>query len=229
MSSARVYPVVHHQHATVTLSEAALALSLGADGVFLISHGGADEELIPLMHAVMSAHPDKLIGVNFLGLDAAEAAAVCVREKFRALWVDAPGLSSAGITDQGHALVHQAQAAGITVFASVAFKYQPKEPSPGLAANVAVAQGTIPTTSGSGTGHAPEVAKIQVMREAIGSTARLALASGMTVENIEDFLPWASDFLVATGVSQDAHHFDPARLGAFIAKVHAWKRSRPWT
>lgn len=220
-----VYPVVHHRASSLTLSQAELALGLGADGVFLISHEGANTELLPLVRILAETHPTKLIGVNFLGLSPNEAGRWAAQENIKALWVDDPGLSSSGITPAGQDLLGHSRAADFTLFASVAFKYQAIEQDPPTAACLAVAEGAIPTTSGSGTGHAPDVAKIKAMGEGLLPGSRLAVASGMTVANIETFLPWLTDILVATGVSTDAHHFDPEQLAAFIAKVHAYQVS----
>jgi predicted TIM-barrel enzyme len=213
--------VVHHRDADLTLAQAEIALSLGAKGVFLIAHGASDGELVPLAVRLTAAHPDRLIGINCLGMTALEALAVCIAQRIKALWTDIPEISSAGVTAAGQALGDRAQAAGIEVFASVAFKYQRAEPDPAEAARLAAVVGTVPTTSGSGTGSAPSVAKIQRMRDALNSGTRLAIASGMDPQNVGDFQPWATDFLVATGVSQDAHHFDPTKLAAFIQRVQA--------
>jgi predicted TIM-barrel enzyme len=216
-----VYPVVHHTDHPTTLSQARLALRLGADGVFLISHGGRDCDLVPLAHTLMAEYPDKLIGLNFLSLDAGTALAWCIREGFKLLWVDDAGVTSDGATLEGQAFARAGAEHGLTLFASVAFKYQKPDANPGEAARQAIALGMVPTTSGAGTGHAPEVAKIATMRSVLAPTDRLALASGMTVDNLHAFLPHATDFLVATGVSQDMHHFDPQLLEQFIDLTHA--------
>lgn len=52
-------------------------------------------------------------------------------------------------------------------------------------------------TSGAGTGQAASVEKIAPMKEAI-SERPLALASGVTVHNVGDYLPYVVYFLVAT-------------------------------
>lgn len=219
----RVFPVVHHRWASVTANQAELALSLGADGVFLIAHDDTDTEhdLIVLANHVARAHPDRLVGVNFLNLTAVPALELAQAHGLRAVWVDDPGITSLGCSREGERFAAQASLWPMEVFASVAFKYQAPDPLPGLAAQLVTARGLLPTTSGSGTGHAPEVAKIRQMRAALQDDQRLAIASGMDPENIAQFLPFATDFLVATGVSLDAHHFDPVRLERFIQTVHA--------
>lgn len=44
----KVYPVIHYKDDETTISEAIKASDAGADGVFLISHIGHNERLIPL-------------------------------------------------------------------------------------------------------------------------------------------------------------------------------------
>ena len=55
------------------------------------------------------------------------------------------------------------------------------------------------TTSGPGTGHAPEVSKLQAMKSAIGDFP-VAVASGVSSSNVESFLPYAHCYLIATGI-----------------------------
>lgn len=110
-------------------------------------------------------------------------------------------------------------------YGSVAFKYQAPEPDPAGAAVQALKLCMLPTTSGPGTGHAPDVEKARSMAAAVARGplgGELAVASGMTPENVSAFLPYFTHFLVATGVSKDEHHFDEARLVQFIEKVHGY-------
>ena len=48
-----IHLVIHHRCAQLTLEQAELALEGGADGIFLISHDGADAEL-PALAADLS-------------------------------------------------------------------------------------------------------------------------------------------------------------------------------
>lgn len=125
-------------------------------------------------------------------------------------------MTSHGADQLGRAL---AQFAGsqpqIRLFASVAFKYRPHEPDPPLAAKNALDCGFIPTTSGIATGVAADLGKIVAMSKAIGG--KLAIASGMTPENIGEYAPYLSDCLVSTGISLDDFRIDEDRLARFIA------------
>jgi predicted TIM-barrel enzyme len=78
------------------------------------------------------------------------------------------------------------------------------------------------TTSGPGTGLPANVEKISRMKQALGDFP-LAIASGITSENIHKYLPYATCFLVATGISKDFHSIDPERLRVLIENVRTWE------
>ena len=105
----------------------------------------------------------------------------------------------------------------IKIFAGTAFKYQSPEPNPAKAALLAQDYGLIATSSGSGTGHAADLTKIKSMSRAVNG--HLALASGLTINNLADYHPYVEFALVATGISQNEHYFDSKKLVAFIDKA----------
>jgi predicted TIM-barrel enzyme len=102
-------------------------------------------------------------------------------------------------------------------FGGVAFKYQEPVNDVALAAKKANEYMDVVTTSGVATGSAPDLDKIRWMST---EANRLAIASGLTPENIGEFVEWASDFLVATGISKNFHELDPDKAKAFAAIVH---------
>jgi predicted TIM-barrel enzyme len=59
------------------------------------------------------------------------------------------------------------------------------------------------------------------MKRAIGD-APLAIASGVTPENVPDYLPWADCFLVATGISYTFDELDPDRVRDLVQVVRSW-------
>jgi predicted TIM-barrel enzyme len=223
--SPKVYPVIHFLDRDIAFSEAQKALDAGADGIFLINHQGDDMELLSVACAIKVKHPQLPVGVNFLSMTGLDAAIMARKFGLPMVWGDDVGVDSKGLTDLGLSVQAQkvAGADDFGVFASVAFKYRPHEPNPELAAKNALAAGFIPTTSGSGTGSAPELDKIITMSKATGGV--LAVASGMTPENVADFAPYLSHVLVATGVAIDEHRMDVDKLKLLIAnskvKAHA--------
>lgn len=112
----------------------------------------------------------------------------------------------------------------VACFGSVAFKYQPFDIDPGEAAVTAHQLNMVATTSGSGTGVSPEIGKIAEMRRALNqatgdASAPLAIASGMTEDNILHFLPYITHILIATGVAKNEYELCPEKLKRFIAVV----------
>lgn len=215
--SPKIYPVIHYLDRETAFSEAQKAIDAGADGIFLINHQGDDMELLSVACAIKIKHAQFPVGVNFLSMTGLDAAIMARKFGLPMVWGDDLGVDSKGLTDLGLSVQAQkvAGADGFDVFASVAFKYRPHEPNPELAAKNALAAGFIPTTSGSGTGSAPELTKIIAMSTATGGV--LAVASGMTPENVSDFAPYLSHILVATGVEIDAHRMDVDKLKLLIA------------
>lgn len=212
----QIYPVVHHLDSATTLDQARCAFEAGADGIFLISHAGDDVALGTLALAIKVANPAKRIGLNFLRQGPLAAARVAADLGIDMIWGDQCGVSSAGLSSDGVALQSFVNThPSIEVFASIAFKYQPHYPNPGLAASNALAAGFLPVTSGFATGCAPAVDKIARISSA--TSARLGIASGMTPENVRHYAPFVSHILVSTGVSRDEHHLDFETLCRFIA------------
>lgn len=209
-----VYPVIHVLNQDLALQQADLAFDAGADGVFLINHYG-DDEILPIIgQKIKQKYPDKKVGLNYLANGPIEAYSAARTNGMDMAWGDNCGVNSKGYSALGEHLMGMAKDNEVKLFASVAFKYQAHEEYPDKAASNALNAGFIPTTSGGATGSAPSVEKIQLMSQAVGGD--LAVASGMTAENIQRFAPFLRYALVATGVSVDEHHFDYELLYRFI-------------
>lgn len=211
-----VYPVIHHLDSSTTFSEIQVARTCGADGVFLISHDGADRELVDVARTAIRENAGFPIGLNLLSMGCVQAAQMALEVGSDMLWADDMGVDSHGLTDAGKEMDTIARDnPRLQLFASVAFKYRPHEPNPVGAAAHARAAGFIPTTSGDATGHAPDPQKIFAM----GEGGALAIASGMTPENVATYAPALTHILVATGVSRSEHHLDSAKLAGLIGQL----------
>lgn len=111
-------------------------------------------------------------------------------------------------------------------FGGVAFKYQRPVSDLEAACRIAAQYIDVVTTSGPGTGRAADVEKIQRMKQALGDSP-LAIASGITPDNVEDYLPHADYFLVATGISRSFTELDANRVHDLVAVVRAWQDEGP--
>ena len=109
-------------------------------------------------------------------------------------------------------------------FGGVAFKYCRRVEQLEAAARIAIRYMDVVTTSGPGTGKAAEPDKLRRMRQALGSFP-LALASGVTPENVTDYLPYVDCFLVATGISKSFTELDPAKLATLVERVRGYAGS----
>lgn len=220
----KVFPVIHHLDVMTSVAQGALSFANDVDGVFLISHDWSKEKDLFEVHGILRAmYPDKYIGVNFLSYGAWEAYDRAWASRFSGVWMDNAGVSSRGLTGAGDALKELVEMLApeyrADIFASIAFKYQSPEPAPISAAIQALRLGYIPTTSGPGTGLAPDIEKIESMSAAVNG--RLAVASGMTPDNVHLFAPHVSHILVATGISIDEHRIDKSKLIDFLAAARA--------
>jgi uncharacterized protein len=79
----------------------------------------------------------------------------------------------------------------------------------------------IVTTSGSETGEAAPVDKIVSMKKAIGDRS-LAIASGITLDNVRVYLPYVDFFLVATGISRSFHELDAVKVRELAGVIHEY-------
>lgn len=215
-----VYPVIHYLDRATAMAQVIVAREAGANGVFLISHHGNDTELSYVAREAKKAHPDFAIGINLLSRSPLDAVIHALAGDLDMVWADDMGVDSRGVSLEGTALAEfAARWQPLLLFASVAFKYRAPDPDPAQAAQNALNVGFIPTTSGSATGSAPDIAKIVAMSEAVNG--KLAIASGMTPDNIATYAPYLSHVLVATGVASDEHRIDRVKLEQLVASAHA--------
>ena len=218
-----VLPVIHVESLEQAQRNTDLAQEAGADGVFMINHTINDHALLDIHAANADAHPGWWIGVNCLGLSPEQVFAV-VSHKVTGVWTDNAGIEE-GDQDQPYAKyvlkVRDARAPACLYFGGVAFKYQRDVADLEGACRIAAKYVDVVTTSGPGTGQAAEVKKIRRMKEALGHKP-LAIASGITVENVVDYLPYATSFLVATGISRSFTELDPAKMKSLIEKVRSF-------
>jgi predicted TIM-barrel enzyme len=221
-------PVLHLPFGPSGLFESvAVAQDAGCDGVFLINQGMGTAELLAELPRVKERHSGLWVGVNLLGYDPAEILRLPEASLLDGLWADDAGVDA---MDAGAAAEAQRrwQAARQETgwrglyFGGTAFKTQAPVPPARLAevGRRAAAFVDVVTTSGPATGRAAPLEKVLRLREALGEHP-MALASGVTPENVREMLPHVDAFLVATGIEQQFGRLDPARTRALADLIHA--------
>jgi len=205
-------PVIHvmPRRLGAAISSINTVIAAGADGVWLIDHETAsDDAPVKLARFFRRTGPPGFwVGVNTLCCSAADAAAqLCAagdvdgRAIFDGLWSDDCGEERIDTR-----LMH---------FGGVAFKYQREVPPSGYAAAIeaALAVGVdVVTTSGPETGVAASIDKLRAFREVLGDRP-LAVASGVSIDNVRAQLPFVDAFLVASSIEHEwgVINYDKAR------------------
>ncbi len=212
-------PVIHVEDEMQACKNARIAAEEGADGVFLINHSISHQRLVLCYDSVRQARPGFWIGLNCL--DLGRRALGVIPHEVVGLWTDnagageewMPGYSPGDFTRSRERIGWEG-----LYFGGVAFKHQRVLMDAAEEAALAVPHVDVITTSGVSTGSAPDVEKIRRMRAAIGDHA-LAIASGITPENVHEYLPYANAFLVATGVSDSFTELSRERVRLFAEAV----------
>ncbi len=221
-----VIHVVGYQQAK---RNAEIALGNGADGIFLINHDVADEVLGDIYGRLRAAlGHTQFIGLNFLKSGPVTALKVIDKHAWgdvSALWMDDTGYvegedGGVGNLDSLTRLKDELADSSFRglVFGGVDFKYQTPARDLALVTRIMSEFVDVVTTSGPVTGSPPELNKIKLMRQAVPFGKKLAIASGMTPENVEPFLEYADYFLVATGVSRSHTELDETRVQLMAKK-----------
>jgi predicted TIM-barrel enzyme len=216
-----VLPVVHVEAPTQALRNVGRAVRAKADGVFLIGHGMRHDVLAAIHVEVRRAFPDFWVGVNFLDLDPRESFA---RLGADGLWADDACIDERASAQDDAEEIARARRESLwdgLYFGGVAFKHQRPVRDLEGAARIAARYMDVVTTSGDATGHAPDPSKIATMKRGCGVTP-LAVASGITPDNVANYMDVADCFLVATGASSSFTELDPRRLEALVQRVRAY-------
>lgn len=231
MTHRKFFPVIHclppnqSQGIGHALCNTRAAMDNGADGVFLIGHGVRFQELTLIYEVVRKQFPEIWIGINFLDIPCD----TCGREPrklttaanrcqgLNALWVD-------GMPTERLAVPKTTQ-----VFGGVAFKYIAPRLKGDTLANAcrqAPRYVDVATTSGDQTGSAPSIAKLKSIKRGLDDKIPLALASGITSQNVLGFLSLVDMFLVATSICErkpergDADYLIPEKVREMALLIH---------
>jgi len=215
-----ILPVIHVESADMALRNAMIAREAGADGVFLINMRVEKidyEKLLEIQKTVKTQFHDWWIGINCLDLPATFVFNY-MNSNVDGVWTDNGEINAQEIKEAKEKNAWQG-----LYFGGVAFKYQNSSEDPVVAAKKAVRFMDVVTTSGNGTGFAPDMEKIKKMKEAIGDFP-LAIASGISTENVCNFLPFADCFIVASSLLKPGtNDFDAEKVRELVDKI----RTRP--
>lgn len=198
-------PVIHFSGLSNAMKSVETAVEAGAGGVMLINQGCTSEDSMMFARFVAISFPELWIGMNLLGATPAYS-----MTRFMDAGLKLGGLWSDASDDMVGAKVMTGWR-GLT-FGGLAFKHQPRVAPGMLAVETARCSelSDVPTTSGDRTGIPASVDKVKAIHAAMGGHS-LGLASGVTPENVRQYLPYCDAFLVATGIERSYGMLDRDR------------------
>lgn len=226
-------PVIHPVNEATALASVDVAVAANCRGIFLINQGMSSVDVLRLVMAVRRRHPGLWIGINLLGHRPEEVLAMGLEAcegHLDGIWSDNAYIDEDSSIQPGAQAFAEARRAAQwqgLYFGGVAFKYQREVPAANLGAVGATASlyMDVVCTSGSGTGHAPDLDKVARLRDGMAETSALALASGVTEANVRNFLPDVQAFLVGTGIESTFGVLDPEKTKRLADLIHFWPGS----
>lgn len=233
-----VFPVIHPVSQIEAFRSAEVAVEEGAAGVFLIDQGMRASQVLVLAQVLRRAYPKLVIGVNILQAIPIDVVLADLRRHgVQMLWGDQAPIHHP-VDRERFREARQASGWIGPYFGGIAFKYRdavPRELIPAAIAEALYAPAVVDvvTTSGEATGSPPDFDKVRLFRETLdklpspdGAPALLAIASGMTPENVASYVRAGVDAtLVATGIEETFGRLDRMKTRDFIATVAAAPRS----
>lgn len=213
-------PVIHVESWEQAEKNLEICKGTEADGVFLISHSLNDRELLKIAKDLKLENPNYWMGINLLGMKTTEA--FWNADFMDAIWVDNAFTSDCEIPkhEAGRMMSFLYNREKPSMFGGVAFKYQPKDENLQETCRLAQKFVDVITTSGDKTGQPPTLQKIKELHSYVGDVP-LAIASGITYDNVEQFLPYVNYFLVSTGISKSFAELDGNKVSELAKKIHA--------
>lgn len=213
----KIIPVIHHKNELLSMRNAEVCAKNKAHGVFVISMDGDNFGLSALAKRIKLSFPELKVGINLLGYSALDSIYEGLNYSLDMTWSDCPVVTGSVITSEAKLIEEEIKNTQHLFFNSVAFKYQAIERNiPQAVVNSQLLK-FIPTTSGEATGKAADLTKIKSMKESLKDYP-LAIASGLTPDNVHEYTPYIEFGLVATGISEDFYTFDELKLQEIIKK-----------
>lgn len=196
----RLIPVIHLLNEDQVKENIEICLVNNINQIFLINHQSSYISLLKTAQHVKQKYPDLWVGLNML--DVHPSGVLEAIDEFysvdtiNGLWFDRTltlDHINKNIQFKGE------------IFSGLNFKYQKQYSDDELidVINILKQTSTVACTSGNGTGIEANIDKIKKIKELVGVDFPLALASGVSVDNIDTYLPYVDNFLVASSITDN--------------------------
>lgn len=190
MITTELIPVIHMVNDEQVFANIDTCMGCGVNKVFIINHNVSSDDLFRCLSKVRVSYPSLWLGVNVLGVNIFER--VCYSfEGIDAAWFDET------LSRDDYFALNKKK---LLVFGGLAFKYQPQTLSLEEASIFTKKYTDVATTSGTGTGKPANINKIKDIRKYIDEHP-MAIASGVSVDNVSEYKGLANYLLVATSIT----------------------------
>lgn len=220
-------PVIHVHTLEQTIKNIDICINANVYGVFLINHRINFKKFNEIIKSVREKYPNLWIGVNVLGdQDFGESPSLVLPSlpEIQGYWIDNPRLIEGQETQdltvslKDTLKFHHPKA---LLFGGVAFKYQVQPNNLEEMTSLATNYIDIITTTGDRTGSPADVIKIRRMYKASNGHP-MAIASGIDINNVKEYLPLIDWFLVATQISYDHENLNPTLVSQMSEIISKW-------
>lgn len=185
-------PVIHKLSDDQVNRNVETCIYCGINKVFLIDHSLQDSNYLIDTARQIKEKYNIWVGVNLLGVNTESA--LMLDLPLDGLWCDR--------VVEYERTINLRQFKG-QFFGSLAFKYQPQPADLAQACDNAKKATDVATTSGPATGKEASLTKIQTLRNFLGEHP-LAIASGVNVENVHNYVGLANYLLVASSITDSS-------------------------
>ena len=199
-----IIPVIHMLNKKQVFYNVETCISCGIKKVFIIKHKVGVLDLRQCALEVKDKY-NIWVGMNLLDMPAKLAISL-VHSHIDGIWCDET-------IERGWERKYKGM-----LFGGVAFKYQPQPSNLKQVCEEATLLTDVATTSGAGTGLAANLDKIKLMRSYLGDHP-MAIASGVSIENISDYNGLVDYALVATSITDIDEMIIKEELSQLISKI----------
>ena len=205
------------------------------NGCFVINHGFQPPSLVPIIIKIKEKYPNLWLGANFLGCIGDEFDFMKKHNLLNVLdglWIDDGGIYYLKSSDSIKAVGAEKRLTKYKkyewnglYFGGVDFKYQQQinKSNDNVEQYIKKCKNISSfvsdngymdciCTTGKGTGKAADLDKMKAFKDGCSNKSKLSIASGVTPENVINYLPFVDAILVATGISQDFYNFSDLKM-----------------
>jgi len=227
-----IIPVLHMSNKDNLNHNISIIKSLNIKKIFIINHDYQTlDEIKEEYNYIKSKIKNIWIGINCLTSCETKIFTELSNERFfpDAVWIDNSAIQNSYGTknrDKIYESYLEYKEKGFQgrYFGGFAFKYQ-KQP---LNLEKATIEATdfidIITTSGNGTGVKADIEKIKTIYKNVNNKNDIAIASGITPDNIKDYIPFINYFLIATGISESFYRLSLEKTKQVINTLNQFKK-----